>query len=107
MSVCCFAIVYIKPPQVTAQNTSSSSLAVSWNEPEDLTQGIFCAVEIFYRLNDSSQKSAVSIASAIPGYELTELEKYTLYAVSVRFHTLEGEGKESDEVLVRTAEDCE
>ena len=107
MSGCCFAIVYVKPLQVTAQNTSSTSLAVSWNEPEDLTHGIFCAVEIFYRLNDSSQQFVVRIASAIPGYELTELEKYRLYAVSVRFHTLEGEGKESDEVLVSTAEDGE
>ena len=99
--------MYIKALQVTAHNTSSTSLAVSWDEPGDLTHGIFCAVEILYRLNDSSQKSGVRIASTIPGYEMTDLEKYTLYAISVRPLTLEGEGKESDEVLVRTAEDSE
>ena len=33
--------------------------------------------------------------------------KYALYAISAKPFTLEGEGKESDEVLVRTAEDCE
>ncbi|XP_078344750.1 uncharacterized protein LOC144630294 [Oculina patagonica] len=97
--------VYVNPLQVTAHNTSSTSLAVSWDEPKDLTHGILCAVEVFYRLNESSQRSGVRVASGIPGYELTALEKYTLYAISVRPLTLEGEGKESDEVLVRTAED--
>lgn len=58
-------------------------------------------------MNDSSQKFGVRVASRIPGYELIDLMKYTLYAISVKPFTLEGEGKESDEVLVRTGEDCE
>lgn len=58
-------------------------------------------------MNDSSQKFGVRVASRIPEYELIDLMKYTLYAVSVKPFTLEGAGKESDEVLVRTAEDCE
>lgn len=99
--------VYIKPLQVYANNTSSTSLVVSWDEPGDLTHGIFCGVEILYRLNDSSHKVGVRIASRIPGYELIDLMKYALYAISVKPFTLEGEGKESDEVLVRTAEDSE
>ncbi|KAL9958573.1 hypothetical protein ACROYT_G035603 [Oculina patagonica] len=97
--------VYIKPLQVTAYNTSSTSLAVSWNEPEDLTHGIFSGIQILYRLNDSLQKLIVSVDSGVPGYELENLEIYTLYAISVRPVSLEGEGKESNEVLVRTAED--
>lgn len=92
--------------QVTAYNTSSSSLAVSWNVPEDLTHGIFCGVQILYRLNDSSEKFIVSFESGTQGYELINLKPYTLYAVSVRPVTLEGEGKET-EVVVRTAEDGE
>lgn len=102
-----FETVYIKPLQVYAHNTSSTSLAVSWDEPGELSQGTFCGVEILYRLNDSSQKFGVRVASRIPGYELIDLMKYTLYAISVKPFTLEGEGKESDEVLVRTGEDCE
>ena len=102
-----FETVYIKPLQVHAHNTSSTSLALSWDEPGNLTHGIFCGVEILYRLNDSSQKVGVRVASGIPGYELIDLMKYTWYAISVKPFTLEGEGKESDEVLVRTAEDSE
>lgn len=102
-----FVTVYIKPLQVYAHNTSSTSLEVSWDEPGDLTHGIFCGVEILYRLNDSSQKVGVRVASRTPGHELIDLLKYTLYAISVKPFTLEGEGKESDEVLVRTAEDSE
>ena len=97
----------MKPLQVTAYNTSSTSLAVSWNEPEELTHGIFCGVQILYRMSDSSQKLIVSVDSRVPGHELINLTPYTLYAVSVRPVTLEGEGKESDEVLARTAEDGE
>lgn len=109
MSYCwlSFETVYIKPLQVYAHNTSSTSLAVSWDEPGYLTHGIFCGVEILYRLNDSSQKVGVRIASRVPEYELINLMKYTLYTISVKPFTLEGEGKESDEVLVRTAEDSE
>lgn len=102
-----FETVYIKPLQVYAHNTSSTSVAVSWDEPGDLTHGVFCGVEILYRLNDSSQKFGVRVASRIPGYELIDLMKYSVYAISVKSFTLEGEGKESDEVLVRTAEDSE
>ena len=102
-----FLTVYIKPLQVYAHNTSSTSLAVSWDEPGDLTHGIFCGVEILYRLNDSSQKVGVRVASRIPGYELIDLMKYTMYAISVKPFTLEGEGKESHEVMVTTAEDGE
>lgn len=58
-------------------------------------------------MNDSSQKFGVRVTSGIPEYELIDLMKYALYAISAKPFTLEGEGKESDEVLVRTAEDCE
>ena len=97
----------MKPLQVTAYNTSSTSLSVSWDLPEDLTHGIFCGVQILYRLNDSSEKIIVSFVSETQGYELINLMPYTWYAVSVRPVTLEGEGKESDEFLERTAEDGE
>ena len=100
-----FVIVYMKPLQVTAYNTSSTSVVVSWDEPGTLTHGIFCGVEILYRLNDSSRRLSVTVSSGIARYELTSLDKYTWYAISARPLTLEGEGKKSDEVLVRTAED--
>ena len=96
--------MYIQSLQVTAHNTSSTSANVSWNDPGPLTHGIFCAVEISYRMNGSSEKHSVSVASATPEYNLTNLKPYTLYAISARPFTLEGEGKESDEVFVRTAE---
>ena len=38
----------------------------------------------------------------IPGYEIKNLLANTWYVISARPHTLEGEGKESKEVLART-----
>lgn len=97
-----FLVVFVKPIHVTAHNTSSSSLMVSWSEPEELTHGIFCGVEIFYRLNGASQRLSAAVASGIREYELTNLLPYTVYGISVKPYTLEGEGKESEEVLART-----
>lgn len=93
--------VYIKPLQVTAYNTSNTTLHVSWNEPEELTHGIFSGVEILYRLNGSSQKFTVKAETAA-AYELKSLLPYTWYVITARPHTLEGEGRESEEVLART-----
>lgn len=80
---------------------------MKWNEPEKLTHGIFCGVEILYRLNGSSQTFNVAVASGIPEYELSALLPYTWYVISARPFTFEGEGKESDEVMARTGEDGE
>ena len=102
-----FLTVYRKPLEVSASNTSSTTLVVKWNEPGQLTHGIFCGVEISYRLNGSSEKSSVAITSGLTEYELTNLQPYTLYAISVTPFTLEGEGKESEEILARTGEDGE
>ena len=100
-----YLTVYIRPLQVLAYNTSSTSLALEWNEPGELLHGIFCGVEISYRVNGSSQTERVMVASGIRNYELTNLEPYTWYVVSVTPHTLEGEGKKSDEVVARTGGD--
>ena len=98
-------LVYIQPLQVLAYNTSSTSLALEWNEPGELIHGIFCGVEISYSVNGSSQTNRVIFASGIPNYELTNLKPYTWYVIGVTPHTLEGEGKKSNEVVARTGED--
>ena len=77
---------------------------MSWNEPDKLTHGIFCGVEIFYRVNGTSQRFSAVATARIPEYKLTNLLPYTWYVISVKPYTLEGEGKESDEVLARTGE---
>ena len=102
-----FVSVYMKPLQVTANSKNSTAVIVSWNEPGNLTHGIFCGVEILYRLNDSAQRLVGMTTSGIPGYELTNLKPYRMYAISARPLTLQGEGKESEEVFVRTAESGE
>ena len=102
-----FVSVHMKPLQVAANSTNSIAVTVSWSEPGNLTHGIFCGVEILYRLNDSVQRFMVMTTSGIPGYELTNLKPYRMYAISARPLTLQGEGKESEEVFVRTAESGE
>ena len=58
-------------------------------------------------MNVSSETFIEVFASGITEYELTNLQPYTWYVISVRPYTLEGEGKKSDEVMARTGEDGE
>lgn len=94
----------MKPLIVSVQKKAASVLKVSWNSPEMITHGIYCGVEIFYRLNSSSETFRVVVSSGVLEYELTSLLPYTCYAISARPYTLEGEGKKSGEVLARTGE---
>ena len=95
--------VFVKPLIVSVEEKGSSVLKVSWTLPQ-LTHGIYCGLEIFYRLNSSLETLRVVVLSGVLEYELTSLLPYTYYAISTRPYTLEGEGRKSDEVLVRTGE---
>ena len=99
-----FLAVYIHSLHVTAQNTSSTSLAVSWNYPEQLIHGIFCAVDISYRVINSVERQIVGVTSGSTEFEVKNLKPYTLYAITVTPFTHEGKGKESDEAIARTSE---
>ena len=99
-----FLAVYIHSLHVTAQNKSSTSLAVSWNYPEHLIHGIFCAVDISYRVINSVERQIVGVTSGSTEFEVKNLKPYTLYAITVTPFTHEGKGKESDEAIARTSE---
>ncbi|XP_027060265.1 protein sidekick-2-like, partial [Pocillopora damicornis] len=96
--------IYIHSLHVTAQNKSSTSLAVSWNYPEQLIHGIFCAVDISYRVINSVERQIVGVTSGSTEFEVKNLKPYTLYAITVTPFTHEGKGKESDEAIARTSE---
>ncbi|XP_022790788.1 protein sidekick-2-like, partial [Stylophora pistillata] len=96
--------IYMKPLKVTPNCINSSAVSLSWNEPEQLSHGVFRGVEILYRLGDSSQRFVVMTSSGILEYHLTNLLPYRVYAISARPLTFQGEGKESEEVFLRTGE---
>lgn len=102
-----FNSVYTEPLKITARCINSTAVSLSWNEPENLTHGIFRGVEILYRLADSSQRFLVMTTSGIPEYHLDNLLPYRVYAISARPLTFQGEGKESREVFLRTGESGE
>ena len=99
-----FNSVYTEPIKITARCINSTAVSLSWNEPDNLTHGIFRGVEILYRLADSSQRFLVMTTSGIPEYHLENLLPYRVYAISARPLTFQVEGKESREVFLRTRE---
>ncbi|XP_031569306.1 protein sidekick-2-like [Actinia tenebrosa] len=99
----------IPPPDVMVFNTSSTSINVTWLAiPPPLVAGILTSYLIKYTELDDEGKNVTSLLKIVPAtqltIELTGLEKYTDYNITVRGATVEI-GVESSPVMVRTHED--
>lgn len=96
------------PINVTAYNTSSTSINVTWQPiPSDHVNGILLGYHVIYRrINKFGDNiSMVTVNSTILHTELTGLGKYKLYSLQVAGRTLVGLGNFSDPVNVRTDQD--
>ena len=93
------------PLNVTAVNTSSTSIRVNWEKPL-VSNGIIRDYLVIYYRNllgeANSTKEIVDGNTTV--VELTDLDKYTEYTVFVRAQTVEV-GNASDVVTTRTSED--
>lgn len=92
---------------LTAYNSSSTSLTVKWDEvPDEHKNGIITEYTIKYKNNyenDFKEKRANGNERTT---ELAGLEKYELYDVYIRAATSYGSGNYSQQpVIARTAED--
>lgn len=95
------------PRSVTAVNSSSTSILVTWEPPrEEVIFGILRAFEIRYYI--TSQPENISSLNNIPAtqrmFNITELLEFTNYSVEVSAVTI-GNGPFSDPVTVITDED--
>jgi hypothetical protein len=81
-----------KPPQnVTAHNTSSTSIFVQWKPiPTGYTYGILRGYLVSYEKSGTDNWSEVTINSDITSLEIKGLRKYAKYVVQVQGFTSKG-----------------
>ncbi len=108
---------------MTGETLSSISIQVSWQPPhEDFQNGIITGYKIIYeRIDDRDQapvdfgddesqlidegEMEVNVGPGVRSYILNDLNKWTLYDISVLAKTAVGDGPASDPIPVRTDED--
>lgn len=98
----------LPPINVTAYNTSSTSIKVTWQPiPPDHVNGILLGYHVIYRrINKFGDNiSVVTVNGTVLHTELTGLGKYKLYSIQVAGRTLVGLGNFSDPLNVRTDQD--
>ena len=90
---------------MSAVAISSQIIRVQWNLPAlEHRQGLIKGHKVVYTELDTS-KVFVKTVTRVHYAELTNLRKYSLYRIAVLAFTGGGDGKMSDPVLTRTAED--
>ena len=101
----------VEPPQnVTATALSSNEIEVSWEEvPAISRNGIITIYGVQYEpletFDDQISIAMVNTSGPVLTLNLTGLEEYVEYNISVRAYTSTGPGPYSDPVTVRTLED--
>ncbi|KAG5670578.1 hypothetical protein PVAND_000830 [Polypedilum vanderplanki] len=96
-----------KPVTTVAHNTSSTSVRISWKPPPlDTIHGEFLGYRITYRTRDKNPDDVKEIYirdSSVESHEITNLEIFTQYLVSIQVFNPEGPGPAST-VLIMTDE---
>lgn len=99
-----FTVPSLPPTQLTAYNTSSTSLMVTWLPvPDGYVHGILRGYRLLLKIDEDSFYQNVTTVNR--SFELTGLEKFTNYSVKVLAFTRIGDGNISDPVIVSTDED--
>ena len=96
------------PSNVTAYNTSSTSINVTWQRiPPDHVNGILLGYHVrYWRADKPNDNISVAVANrTVLNTELTGLGKYKLYSIQVAGRTVAGVGNFSNPVFVRTEQD--
>ena len=100
------------PENVSAFQTGARRMLVTWKPVPLCDQnGIITGYTVYYQAvqgnfeNDTEQSLRVN--ASVTTVEVSQLEEYVTYNVSVSAHTSAGEGPRSKGVVVRTAEASE
>ncbi|KAK3728134.1 hypothetical protein QZH41_019448, partial [Actinostola sp. cb2023] len=98
----------VPPPNITAHNTSSTTIAVAWQPiPEAFFHGIFRGYQVFYQRSDqpSLTPMVVKVDHVTLKAVIGNLSEYTTYDISVAGFTTPGTGNVSEILKVSTEED--
>ena len=107
MFIFTFSVPGAAPSNVTAKNTSSTSILVQWNEvPEDKRHGIIQYYTVIWKRVQGAYPEEMRVVNASQlQFELTNLVKYTEYSIQVLAATRIGKGPASLPIVKRTDED--
>ena len=93
------------PQNVQGQNTSSTSISVSWEAVQaDLQNGIITGYNITYQSQTENDNGVVEAAPNDLQANLTGLKEFVKYNISVVAFTVKGDGPPSF-IVVRTDQD--
>ena len=93
------------PQNVKGQNTSSTSISVSWDPVQaELQNGIITGYNITYQSQTENDNGVVPVGPNDLQANLTGLKKFVKYNISVVALTVKGDGPPSI-IVVRTDED--
>ena len=97
------------PASVTVMATTSTSIAVMWNEVSPIDQnGVIIAYEITYTPLENFTGDIGINSTNVSGSDLSEslvgLQEYVNYSIQVRAYTSEGPGPYSTPVIQLTLE---
>ena len=98
----------LPPSKVTAHNTSSTSLQMTWGEvPKGFIHGILRGYRVFHRRTDDEESYYLNSTTEPTELKLhiTGLKKFTEYSVKVLAFTMKGDGEVSNNISVMTDED--
>lgn len=93
---------------MTAFNTSSTSINVTWETvPDDHVNGIVLGYRLFYKQADKAINdfSNLTVNSSIFDIEINGLKFYTKYELRLLAFTMVGDGNISEPVYCMTDED--
>ena len=92
------------PANVTGNNSSSTSILVQWDEvPENDKNGIIKGYNVTYKDWRTGVEKTKTVNTR--QVELTGLNKFTKYNISVLAFTVKGDGPLSSTITVTTDED--
>ena len=105
MFIFTFLVPGAAPSNVTAKNTSSTSILVEWDEvPKDKRHGIIQSYAVIWKRVPGVYEPMVEDTPKLQ-FELTNLVKYTEYSIQVLAATRIGKGPASTAIVTRTDED--
>ena len=111
MFIFTFLVPGAAPSNVTAKNTSSTSILVKWDEvPKDKRHGIIQSYTVIWKRVPGVHEPMVEYEPMVQDtptlqFELTNLVKYTEYSIQVLAATRIGKGPASTAIVTRTDED--
>ena len=94
------------PHNVRGQNSSSTSIVVTWDEvPAGQQNGIITGYTITYKSQTENDNNNVQVNGFVRQTELTNLKENVNYNITVFASTVKGDGPATAPIVFRTDQD--